>query len=92
MHFHDFGSVADVGPGPPPRVRVASGLPQPAESETAISSMSAARFISHPLSGKDDDQTKKKTADQNKDGSGRHVPLAEPAAANKAPAAATFRE
>ena len=48
-------------PGPPPRVRVASGLAHPLMQAQAIKSAAHARFISHGPGRKDDDHAKKQT-------------------------------
>ena len=62
-------------PGPPPRVRVASGLAHPPMQAQAIKSAAHARFISHGPGRKDDDHTKKKTGHQDKDSGRRQVQL-----------------
>src|SRR6266576_290793 len=62
-------------PGPLPRLRAVSGLSQAVRAVKAISRASI-RFISHSLSGEDDDQAENQAADQHQRGGGRHVLLA----------------
>src|SRR4030095_11264540 len=65
-------------PGPPPRVRVVSGLAQAARYKTRAATVINAKRISHSLSREDDDQAKNKAPNQDQRGGRGRVTIAEP--------------
>ena len=68
-------------PGPPPRVRVVSGLAQATMDKKRTMSAIAARLTSDSLRREDDDQPQNKATDQNQRGGRGHVAIAEPLSA-----------
>src|SRR5262245_29739281 len=68
-------------PGPPPRVRVVSGLGQATMNRKRTMSAIAARLMSDSLRREDDDQPKNKAADQNQRGGRGYIAIAEPLSA-----------
>jgi hypothetical protein len=70
------GRLPTSAPGPPPRVRVVSGLAQPATAIQPISRTLNVIFTSHRFRGKDDDHAQKETAEQYEDGGCGQIQLA----------------
>jgi hypothetical protein len=67
-------------PGPPPRVRVVSGLAQAARQKIKATK-AIRRVISETFNRENDNKTEKKAAQQHKRRSCRHIALAKPPAA-----------